>query len=89
MINMKDDKIKYDKTFKIKYRKTKNVLIFEDESGGKIMFSKGENKNAAIYINGFYKDCLKKYGKTLEGFYPYEMTAEQMSIFMNWYYENK
>ena len=76
---------KYD----IEYKRTKNVLYFNDKNGASIGFVKSKGK-LGIFVNDKYSNpkMWKKYPR-LNGTNAYTLASKQIKIFLEWFNEEK
>ena len=79
-INLKYNGKKYD----IEYKRTKNVLYFNDKNGASIGFVKVRG-SLSVFVNDKYSNpkMWKKY-PNLKGTNAYTLAPEQIKIFIDW-----
>jgi hypothetical protein len=84
-INLKYNGKKYD----IEYKRTKNVLYFNDKNGASIGFVKVRG-SLSVFVNDKYSNpkMWKKYPR-LKGTNVYTLAPKQVKIFIEWFYEGK
>ncbi len=77
------------KKYDIEYKRTKDILYFNDKDGASIGFVKGKGK-LGVYINDKYSNpkMWKKYPR-LKGTNAYTLAPKQVKIFMDWFNDNK
>ena len=76
------------KKYDIEYKRTKDILYFNDKDGASIGFVKGKGK-LGVYINDKYSNpkMWKKYPR-LKGTNAYTLAPKQVKIFMDWFNDN-
>lgn len=75
------------KDYEISCSETEKILSFKDNTGGKLLFIKGED-GLGIFINDIYKydkNMIKKY-PNLNGINSYFLVPEQVNMFITWYF---
>ena len=84
-INLKYNGKKYD----IEYKRTKNVLYFNDKNRASIGFVKVRG-SLSVFVNDKYSNpkMWKKYPR-LKGTNAYTLAPEQVKIFLEWFNERK
>lgn len=72
------------KTYDVEYKRTKDVLYFNDENGASIGFVK-KNGRLGVYVNDKYSnpDMWEKY-PLLQGTNAYTLAPEQVKMFLEW-----
>ena len=77
------------KKYDIEYKRTKDILYFNDKDGASIGFVKGKGK-LGVYINDKYSNpkMWKKYPR-LKGTNAYTLAPKQVKIFLEWFNEEK
>ena len=77
------------KKYDIEYKRTKNVLYFNDKKGASIGFVKDKGR-LSVFVNDKYSNpkIWEKYPR-LKGTNAYTLAPEQIKIFMEWFNEGK
>ena len=84
-IKLKSGGKKYD----IEYKRTKNILYFNDKNGASIGFVKSKGR-LSVFVNDKYSNLKmwKKYPH-LKGTNAYTLAPKQVKIFLEWFNERK
>ena len=84
-IKLESEGKKYD----IEYKRTKNVLYFNDKNGASIGFVKDKGR-LSVFVNDKYSNpkMWKKYPR-LKGTNAYTLASKQIKIFLEWFNEEK
>jgi hypothetical protein len=98
MENQENLEIKFrNKKYSISYKKTKDILFFNDKNGASIAFIRKRANGLSIYVNDKYKKNLEDYTKKikdekqreqaeerLRGVNAYTLAPEQIKILIEW-----
>ncbi len=84
-IKLESEGKKYD----IEYKRTKNVLYFNDKNGASRGFVKGKS-GLSVFVNDKYSNpkIWEKYS-SLKGTNAYTLAPNQVKIFLEWFNEGK